>query len=381
MGPFGFGGFGGFDLTEMMKFLQVEGPIHWDVARQTARWVSLEGDVEPPLDQHEKNRLTEIWAAAEARVLAETGEATPGGAAEAVGVAEFADRLLIGLQPVLERLAATMQTGAAEPLPAEMAANPLAGMMGAIGPVLFGVQCGFMIGQIARGLLSAHDEILPIKAIPRPTFVVPNVAAFHEAWSIPPDDLRFYIALQEAVRTRVMAHLWIRERLVGLALDYVGSFQVDPRALEEQLGNIDISDPSSFEQILSNPDAILGAMQSPQQLAVLEEMQTTTALLETYADSVVERIGGPLLPSLGLITEAARRAQVERSEADRFIARLLGLDPNRKAHGVAAAFCAGVVERAGSSGLDRLVDRQENLPTRNEIEAPGLWLARLDLPT
>ena len=45
-----------------------------------------------------------------------------------------------------------------------------------------------------------------------------------------------------------------------------------------------------------------------------------------------------------------------------------------------AAFCRGVVERAGTEGLNRLFTGAHMVPTPSELEAPGLWLARIDLP-
>ena len=44
-----------------------------------------------------------------------------------------------------------------------------------------------------------------------------------------------------------------------------------------------------------------------------------------------------------------------------------------------AEFVRGVVERAGVDGLNRLWERAEMEPTPNELVAPGLWLARIDL--
>ena len=41
---------------------------------------------------------------------------------------------------------------------------------------------------------------------------------------------------------------------------------------------------------------------------------------------------------------------------------------------------AGVVERAGEDGLARLWEAERTLPTPAEIDAPGLWLARIELP-
>ncbi|MDQ1518233.1 MAG: hypothetical protein QOE80_4063 [Actinomycetota bacterium] len=404
----------------MLRFLQSDGPVHWEVARQVAHWVALEGEEETAVPAADRERLSEVATAAEQRVLAETGEAPPSPTVGLLGRAEWADQALTTLRPVLERLAVSLQgdlpdltaeaggpdnpfagnpfggnpsggnpfaglfgPGAGEPgAPGGPGANPLAGMagmLGAIGPLLLGVQCGFMVGQLAQGLLSEHDLLLPIADPPRPALIVPNLERFHTAWSIPADDLRFYMALGEGVRSRIAARPWVRERLVRLASEYVSSFRVDTAALESQLGSIDLSDPSSFEGAMLDPDAMLGAMQSPEQMAVLERFQLTTAVLESYADFVVERLAEPMIKSLPTIREAMRRHRVERSEADRFIQRLLGLDPSRRLHDQAAAFCRGVEERAGSQALDRLLEAESMLPTPAELEAPGLWLARIEL--
>jgi putative hydrolase len=401
----------------MLRFLQSDGPVHWEVARQVARWVALEGDTEPAVPAADRARLAEVATAAEQRVLAETGEAPPTPTVALLGRAEWADQALVTLKPVLEKLAVSLQ-GELPDLTAEageggenpFGANPfgdnpfaglfgmgpgggeaggpgaggnplagMAGMFGALGPLLLGVQCGFMVGQLAQGLLSEHDLLLPIADPPRPSLIVPNLEHFHDAWSIPADDLRFYLALGEGVRSRIAARPWVRERLVRLASEYVSSFRVDTAALEAQMGAFDLSDPSSFEGAMLDPDALLGAMQSPEQMAVLERFQLTTAVLESYADFVVERLAEPMLTSLPTIREAMRRHRVERSEADRFIQRLLGLDPSRRLHDQAAAFCRGVEERAGSPALDRLCEAESMLPTPAELEAPGLWLARIEL--
>ncbi|HEV8623888.1 MAG TPA: zinc-dependent metalloprotease [Acidimicrobiia bacterium] len=410
--PQPLGPFGGFDLSQMLRFLQSDGPVHWEVARQVARWVALEGQSEPPVAAEDRARLGEVATAAEQRVLAETGEPPPSRSVALLGRAEWADQALQTLRPVLEKLAVSLQGEPPEPgeegdmpnpfaglfgmgpgagpgaAPGDepgaggagpMGANPLAGMFGALGPLLLGVQCGFMVGQLAQSLLSEHDLLLPIADPPRPAMIVPNIQAFHESWSIPADDLRFYLALGEAVRSRTVTRPWVRERLVRLATEYVSSFRIDPSALEAQLGSIDLSDPSSLQGPMLDPDALLGAMQSPEQMAVLERFQLTTAVLETYADSVVERIGEPMIKSLSTIREAMRRHRVERSEADRFIQRLLGLDPSRRLHDQAGAFCRGVAERAGAGALDRLLESESMLPTPAELEAPGLWLARIEL--
>ena len=42
------------------------------------------------------------------------------------------------------------------------------------------------------------------------------------------------------------------------------------------------------------------------------------------------------------------------------------------------AFIGGVIERAGFDGLSGLWSKTGNLPTVNEIVAPGLWLERIN---
>ena len=39
-----------------------------------------------------------------------------------------------------------------------------------------------------------------------------------------------------------------------------------------------------------------------------------------------------------------------------------------------------MVERAGEDGLARLWTSARTLPTPAEVDAPGLWLERIDLP-
>jgi uncharacterized protein (DUF2342 family) len=39
-----------------------------------------------------------------------------------------------------------------------------------------------------------------------------------------------------------------------------------------------------------------------------------------------------------------------------------------------------VVERGGDDALARLWSEPRTLPTPAEVDAPGLWLARIDLP-
>ena len=82
------------------------------------------------------------------------------------------------------------------------------------------------------------------------------------------------------------------------------------------------------------------------------------------------------------IDEAVRRHRLERGEAATFVDGLLGLQLDRDHYEAGLAFCRGVVERSDGSldQLNRLWTDETMVPTQSELTAPGLWLARIDLP-
>ena len=249
-----------------------------------------------------------------------------------------------------------------------------------LAPLLLGVQAGSMVGYLGQHALGRYDLPLPTDDDPSLAFVVPNLAAFEAAWSLDRKDLRFAVALHEVVHAAERSVPWVRERLVRLAIEYVSAYEVDSPAFEQQFGEVDPNDPSSFAGIAEHPEALLGAMQSERQPEILARVQGLTMVLEGYADVVVERLGDRLLPDFARIHEALQRHHVERGEAERFIEQLLGLRLDREHYERGETFCRGVIERAGLEGLNRLWESERMLPTPSEIDAPGLWLARIDLP-
>src|SRR5262249_58226456 len=120
-------------------------------------------------------------------------------------------------------------------------------------------------------------------------------------------DLRFYVAVHEVVHAAERSVPWVRERLVRLSTEYVSAYEVDPSALEDRFGSIDPADPSTLRSIAEDPDALLGAMHSPRQDEPRRQLQLLTAVLEGYADSVLERVGAKLVPSFPQIHEALDR--------------------------------------------------------------------------
>jgi uncharacterized protein (DUF2342 family) len=134
-------------------------------------------------------------------------------------------------------------------------------------PLLLGGWAGSMIGLLSHQALGQFDLPLPLDGPPSLLFIAPNVDAFAEEWALPLDELRYALALREVVHGAQRAVPWVRARLLRTASAYVGAYEVQPDAMESQLGGFDPSDPSSMEAIagLSDPDTLLGAMRTEAQ--------------------------------------------------------------------------------------------------------------------
>ena len=342
--PFGPFGIPGFDPTQMnladlMRFLQSEGPVNWEIAHQTAGYVALDGADEAAPDPTAVAALEDLARTAAGIVAGETGITevllAP---VRVLGRAAWAHQQLDALRPVLEALAVTLRGSLDGPadagdLPPELAGpfaalglggDGLAGIMGMVAPMLLGTQAGSMVGYLAQHALGRYDLPLPTTDAPGPTFVLDNVVQFEEEWSIEARDLRFALALHEAVHTAVRCRPWVQDALVRLATEYVSGYDLDVSRLEERFGEIDPSDPSSLAGAAERPEEILGAMRSARQDDAARRLSTLVTTIVGYADAVLDHLAAPLLPDFGRIHEAMVRQHVDQGEAGRFVEGLLG---------------------------------------------------------
>ena len=253
-------------------------------------------------------------------------------------------------------------------------------------PMVLAMTAGSMVGHLAQRTFGQYD--LPI---PRPLtgpaadellLVVPNLDAFADEWSLAPDDLRLWICVHEVAPHAVLGVPHVRARLDDLLTRYVSSFRNDPSALEDRIGEIDLADPAALanlQEVIGSPEVILGAITSPEQEALRPALEAIVAVVVGVVDHVVDVVGGELITDYPMLTEALRRRRVEAAAADRFVERLFGLELTQATYDRGSAFVRGVLEREGEDGLRRLWEGDEQLPTPAEVDAPGLWLARIDL--
>jgi putative hydrolase len=100
------------------------------------------------------------------------------------------------------------------------------------------------------------------------------------------------------------------------------------------------------------------------------------AVLEGYAEHVMDVVGKPLIPSLPSLREAMTRRRATQSPIARLFARLLGLDLKMRQYELGKRFCDAVVEEGGVAALNRVWEAPELLPDLKELEGPSGWIDR-----
>ena len=390
---------------DLAKLLGQGGGVPWDAARSLALAVATEGQSEPNVDPVERIKLEQLARVAELHVANVSGLSTTVGGRELavlpVNRALWATKTLDAFRPLLEKLATALGTPQDEDDEEEALSrqelaelglsddDPMAAVIGpmlqAMQPTMVAMTAGSMVGHLARRSFGQYDLPIPRPPTGELMIVVPNLDEFGEGWSLPPDDLKLWICVHEIAHHAVLGVPHVRDRLDDLIGRFATGFRNDPHAFEDHLRDLETADESDLlgqlQQVLGEPGALLGAIQSDEQRALRPQLEATVAVVVGVVDHVMDQVGAKLIGSYRMLTEALRRRRVETSEADRFVERLIGLELTQGTYDRGAAFVDGVVERAGEEGLARLWEGERMLPSPPEVDAPGLWLARIDLPS
>jgi putative hydrolase len=260
-------------------------------------------------------------------------------------------------------------------LNAEETAGPFDLSLGQLTPLLFGTQAGSVLGYLGQNVLGQYDIGVPRVDSSELLFVIPNIAAFERDWSLPPMDLREWVALHEVAHRFEFSAPWVREHFVSLVDDFCSTMQLDVDGLRDRFDTIDMSNPESMQSMMQGEETLFGTVLDDEQRLKLNRIQSFMASAEGFADHVMHTLGRRLLTSYSQIDEAMRRYR-EGEQGDPVFERLLGIDVTREHYALGRAFCERVVDAADERLLAQMWDSAEALPSMPELEEPRLWLAR-----
>ena len=380
-----FNPFGAFPMFgDIAKALQGQGPLNWDAARQFAMLGATEGQPEHNVDPGDRIAYGELARIAAMHVDDVTGgdDGTP--EPRIVTRGQWAAETLEAYRPLFTDLATSLgqQPGTDVESPADPMMQMMAGLSQMMGPAMMGMSVGSMVGALSQRVFGLHDLPIP-RQKQEIVLVARNIAEFAETWEIPSDQMRLWVLAHELSGHRVLSIEHLRTALADLVRRHVSGFRPDPSAMADSLGGIDPmssdSDPmEAIQRAFSDPEVLLGAVQSDEQRALQPVLDAAVAAVVGYTDWVVDAVSVRLIGGESLrIAEAVRRQRAEPSPDDVFVEKLLGIRVGEEQVRRGKAFVQGVVDRVGEDGLTRLIETPGSLPTPAELDAPGLWIARV----
>jgi putative hydrolase len=377
----------------------------FEAARTLAFGVATDGGVDDNPDPLVRIAFEELARVAELHVADVTGITTgsvqsgpgtgQGGGAragvsfDAVGRGQWSFKVLEAYRPVLKSMVEAQQQGAAA-VPSSLdlselgddATSGLSGLLSqfavTLGPVFLGMQFGSAAGHLAQRAFGQYALPLPWPESTTLLLVPSNVATFAEDWSLPLQEVQLWVCVRELAMHAVLTRPGVRSSLSTLLADASAHAAAAQRSIVERLGD-GMGDPASLEDALSDPEALLADLISPEQRNLSSALTAQTTALGAYVDHVTARIAESLTSSPAALGEAWYRYRTQEGKGEQAFAGLFGLDVGRDEVDRGRAFVQGVVERKGDDALSRLWTDELNLPTPAEVDAPGLWLARIGL--
>jgi len=307
---------------------------------------------------------------------------------DAVGPGQWSFRVLEAYRPTLQLMVEAQQQGASV-VPAmdldafgDDAAGGLSGLLSqfavTLGPVLLGMQFGSAAGHLARRAFGQYALPLPWPESNTLLLVPSNVAQFAEDWSLPLQEVQLWVCVRELTMHAVVTRPGVRTSLMTLLGDASAHAAATQKSLVERLGD-GLGDETTLEGVLSDPESLLADLITPEQRNISNTLTSLTTAIGAYVDHVTAGIAASLTSSPAALREAWYRYRVEEGKGEQAFAGLFGLDVGQAEVDRGATFIEGVVSRAGEDALARLWTDELDLPTPAEVDAPGLWLARIGL--
>ena len=376
-------------FEQIAKAMSSAGPVQWDMARQFAMMTATNSSAEPNVEPTSRIAVHQLATIADLHVRDITGlstsDTTQPPVIEVVNRSTWVHHTIEAFKFYFSDFSAD-STSANGTESLELESNGMDAMMSNLtkmmAPAMLGMSVGSMIGQLSLRTFGQYDLPLPREPKSQLLFVARNSEEFAKDWSIKVEDMQMWLLIQELTFHALFRIKFVRDAVTDLVKQHVAGFHPNPNALGQRLTNIDVTDTdpaAMMQKLLGDPTLLLGNERSAKQQALAPKLDAIICAIICYVDHVVDTVANRVLGNGAQISEAFRRRRVESSSQDQYVERLFGIYLTDDQVERGEKFIAGVIERQGETGLARLWAREGNLPTPNEIAAPGLWIERINI--
>ena len=379
---FGPGGMAGADLgAALQRFGQLlsssSGPVHWELARDTARQV-VAADGDPSVNSLDKAAVSEAVDVADQWLDHVTVLPRAPSQAAAWSRSEWVELTLPRWKAIVTPLAERMAAASADSLPGQVPeelramAGPMLGIMGQMSGVMYGGQVGQGLGALAREVLTSTDVGFPLAPSGVVALVPRNVSEFGAGLGVPDDQVRIFLALREVAHTRLFHHApWLSSRIESAVADYARGISVDLSGIEQAMGGVDPTNPQAIAELMSS--GVFEPPTTPEQQAALERLEVVLALIEGWVDDVTAAASDGRLPAAAALRETIRRRRASGGPAERTFETLVGLQLRPRRLREASALWHSIAERSSIAERDALWDHPDLLPDAEALTDPSAF--------
>lgn len=337
--------------------------LDWEAAARFGSRLAGTGPLLEPIQQARlRDDFVELVSEAETLVTDLTGLSIKGAPTRAwvMSRSRWVRQNLEGFERVLSPLAERLSERGGD------------GMLAVARRKVLAAQVGGLLGYMGRKVLGQYDLFVPPEAHDLLYFVGPNVAELEGRYRFEPRDFRLWLCLHEvAHRVQFGGVPWLRPYLRDIIDGYLASIELDGRKLIQTIRR-------AREEAVRGRSRGLGVLfllMTPEQRETFRRMQAVMSLLEGHGNYVMAAL------SVGRIREEARMRRTlsrrRHGPVDRVIQKAIGLDVKVRQYALGERFVSRAVQRAGMAGFNRVWEREENLPTLEEVGRPDAWVERV----
>lgn len=349
--------------------------VDWRLAERVATTIAGDGGGQRGrMRPFGPKAVADACESAAAKASAYTGLRAVGGvpSGEAIDRARWARSGVVTVRDLAAGLEDKLAEGLSLP-------GPLGRIMRAVAGRAAGAEAGAAIGFASRRVLGQYDISLGrSRRRPRLLLVEPNLVATHAELGGGPDAFLEWVALHETTHALQFGAVdWLRPHISGMLDELIAasSAGLDTGKLKALARRLVTSDPRQTVRAILRGE-LATALMGGEQGEVLERLQATMAVVEGYAEHVMDRAAPERADEFAALRRGIDERRQGRGGLGEAVARMLGLELKMRQYVLGKAFCDAIEARAGITGLNGVWDSPDALPSPAELEAPETWLAR-----
>jgi coenzyme F420 biosynthesis associated uncharacterized protein len=242
---------------------------------------------------------------------------------------------------------------------------------------MMAIEMGTLLCVLARKVLGQYELVLPPSDQNRGDTILivgANVLNLERIHQFRPTDFRLWIALHEAThRLQLVGVPWLQAYFLDLVQQLMASAKPEPGKVQRLV--TELREAANEGRPVLDESGLFGLLASKPQRELMNRVQALMSLLEGHGHVVMDRVGARIFKG------QARMSRILKARRDdprmRAFLRITGLEMKLRQYELGESFVRGVEQEAGWYAIDMAWQGPEYLPTRDEIEDPRAWLARV----